>query len=108
MKFANDYSCITGGQCISTVRSSGEETEMGKFGVRLVYVNVGLLEKLSSDYGSGSLDHRRALFEVVDNMREQIEVEPNAAEEAMVKIMRLKSLILSSSHLPISYPSIYS
>jgi hypothetical protein len=107
MKFAEDYSSIIGGQCVSFARGSNEESEIWKYGVGLVYVNVGLLEKVSKDCSHNPDEHRRRLVELADRVRNQIEIELNAADDAMIQIQRIKALIMSSSHVPISYPHFY-
>jgi hypothetical protein len=103
MQFAEDFSCITGGYVNSVPRGSTEEMDMSTFGVELVYVNVGLLEKYCSErYG---VEYEQKLAELSSAIGDRLEEEGGA--EASTTMVRLQHTFMSARRIRISYPSTF-
>jgi hypothetical protein len=100
MKFAQDFSCILGGFVNSVARGTNEEMKYGKFGVELVYANVGLLEKLRNESGDDMLEYTRKLVEISNSVSDELETQ--GASEMDIATLQLKQMFLP--RIIIRYP----
>jgi hypothetical protein len=77
--------------------------DMSKFGVELVYANVGLLEKLRNEAGNDMLEYTRKLVEISNSVSD--ELERQGVSELAMATLHLKRMFLRAPRSGISYPN---
>jgi hypothetical protein len=103
MKFAEEYTCITGGAvyCI-TSDFEEQETEMSVFGEDLVYANAGLLEQIRTEAGSDGAEYRLRIVRLSSSIFERGLQAHGGSVRAMAM---MQHLLLAAQTKNISYPS---
>jgi hypothetical protein len=110
IRFANDFSCIIGGNVLAT-QIGRDESEMSRFGSDLIYLNCGMLEDMK-DNGSDVIDMRgygrgvspALITDQLRSIRQQMEEISSPPES----IERLQALFVLAQSRDISYPAIRS